>query len=101
MGIDRNILNDLDKLEFTIYVNTYQDFEIYNTKNVYSFGRGGGRNMSGEISALEYCFVLPVRKSNPEFENGKIEISDKNDYVRVSYESIYSAQSKVRTFVIK
>jgi len=100
LGLDRNLMDDLESLEFTIYVNTSQDFEIFNTKNVYSIGRGGGRNSSGDISAIENHFVLPIRKTNVEQDNGKIDIGNENDYIRVSYESKYSSLSKVKTIII-
>lgn len=100
LGLDHNLMDNLDSLDFTIYVNTSHDFEIFNTKNVYSIGRGCGRNSSGDISSIEYHFVLPVRKTSVEQGNGKIDISNENDYIRVSYESKYSTQSKVKTIII-
>lgn len=92
-----------ENLEFTIYVNTSYDNQRFTRgNNVYSIGAGGGSNNFGKVSSISNSFVIPIKMTdNVISNNNKIELSPKNDYIRISYESKYSKLSKVKTIVIK
>jgi hypothetical protein len=87
---------------FTIYINSSNDFERFNSGNRhYSFGGGGGVNNDGYVSNMDYSFLIPLRLTNPVINNDKIEISSQGDFLRISYESNYSNLSKVKTVIIR
>lgn len=92
-----------ENLEFTIYINTsYDNQRFIRGKNVYSIGSGGGSNNLGKVSVISNSFVIPIKMTeNVISNNNKIELSPKNDYLTISYESKYTKLSKVKTIVIK
>jgi hypothetical protein len=100
LGLDPQILYNL---EFTVYVNTSRDNEIFvRNKNVYSIGGGGGCNNVNQLSSIFNSFILPLRMTGSSVVNdNKIELDPQNDYIRISYESNYSNLSKVKTILIK
>jgi hypothetical protein len=99
LRLPRNIL---ETMEFTVYINTSNDSEVFTSgKNVYSIGRGGGSNDYKYISSISNSFVLPIRTSNCKINNNTIDINPLNDYIRISYESNYSPFSKVKTIRLK
>jgi len=92
---------EIGDLEFTIYVNTLLDNERFTTdKNVYSIGRGMGRNFREEVTVIDNTFIIPIRITDSKVNNNKVEISTQSDYLRISYESLYSGLSKVKTVKI-
>jgi hypothetical protein len=99
-GIDPKILENLD---FTIYVNTSRDNEIFiRNKNVYSISAGGGTNNLNKLAAIENCFILPIRITDSIVPNdNKLELDPYSDFIRISYESNYSGLSIVKTYFIK
>ena len=99
-GLDPKIL---DNLEFTIYVNTSRDNEVFiRNKNVYSFGAGGGTNNLNKLSSIENLFILPIRTTDSIVVNdNQLQVNPYSDYIRISYESNYSGLSIVKTFFIK
>jgi hypothetical protein len=100
IGLNPKILNNL---EFTIYVNTSRDNEIFvRNKNVYSIGAGGGSNNLNQLSSIANYFVLPIRITESIIANdNKLELDPYSDFIRISYESNYSGLSIVKTFFIK
>jgi len=100
IGLDPKIL---DNLEFTIYVNTSRDNEVFiRNKNVYSIGTGGGSNNLNKLSSIFNYFILPIKITDSVIANdSKLELDPFSDYIRISYESNYTGLSIVKTFLIK
>jgi hypothetical protein len=93
---------DLEKLKFTIYINTLLDNEKFTTdKNVYSIGRGMGENNINQLASIDNSFIIPLRMTDIKINDNKIELYPENDYIRISYESNYTGLSKVKTIIIK
>jgi len=99
-GINPKVLENLD---FTIYVNTSRDNEVFiRNKNVYSIGAGGGTNNLNKLAVIANCFILPVRINDSIVPNdNKLELDPYSDFIRISYESNYSGLSIVKTYFIK
>jgi hypothetical protein len=93
----------LQKLEFTVYINTLLDSEKVTTgSHVYGYGLSMGRNTKNEVNDIDFAFILPLRITDRVIINdSKIELASQSDYIRISYESIYTGLSKVKTIIIK
>jgi hypothetical protein len=86
--------------DFTIYLNTLYDDERFCTcERAYDFGGGGSIDVNYQVSNLSKDFLIPVRKSAPIVNNKKVELSNP-DFLRISYESVYTGLNKVKTIVI-
>jgi len=80
--------------DFTIYLNTlYDDERFCICERAYDGGGGGG------ATSLSRNFLIPVRKSVSTAENKKVELTNP-DFLRISYESVYTGLNKVITIVI-
>jgi hypothetical protein len=80
--------------DFTIYLNTLYDDERFCTCER-AYMSGGGRSKN----SLTTDFRIPVRKAISIMENKKVELGNQ-DFLRISYESVYSGLNKVKTIVI-
>ena len=80
--------------DFTIYLNTLHDDERFCICERKYDGGGGG-----SLHNLSRNFYIPVRKSASIVENNKVELSNP-DFLRISYESVYTGLNKVITVVI-
>jgi hypothetical protein len=98
--IDTLDLTDIQS--FAVYVNTLFDAERYLSSegNKYSFGGSMGKNNKNQLEYFDYIFLVPIRTTNPELGDRKIQLN-KPDFLRVSYESSYTGLSKVKTFVVQ
>jgi hypothetical protein len=86
--------------DFTIYLNTlYDDERFCICERAYDGGGGWGKNYNHQVTNLSRDFLIPVRKSASIAENKKVELSNP-DFLRISYESVYTGLNKVITIVI-
>lgn len=80
--------------DFTIYLNTiYDDERFCICERAYYGGGGGG------VNNLSRDFLIPVRKSVSITGDKKVELTNP-DFLRISYESVYTGLNKVKTIVI-
>ena len=80
--------------DFTIYLNTLYDDERFCTCEK-AYEDGGGHTKY----SITKDYSIPLQKSTSIKENRKVELGNP-DFLRISYESVYSGLSKVKTIII-
>jgi hypothetical protein len=98
LGLDT--LESPNPKDFTIYLNTLYDDERFCTcERAYDDGGGWGTGYNHQVTNLSRNFLIPVRKSASIVNNKKVELGNP-DFLRISYESVYTGLNRVKTIVI-